>query len=633
MVSVRRAVLPAVLLVSALVATACAATPASASGLPGAIAPLVSDEGGGWKVDAWALGPGEPEHLASATADGDGGFALDVTATEGPLYVEARAGGAPAAPTLSAVVAFPEDVSRLTLNERTTVAAGYALAQFFGRALPSGSVLGMTNAARMAANLADPQTGDYGAVLTSAPNGDQTTAEATFTSLTNILGGCLADGAVCEQLHEIAAGLTRVEPESTAASFAAIARDPGPAASELYELSLARAGDRPGLSEAPAAWTIALRFDGDGQSLGGPGNFALDAEGDIWVNNNYQYDADPQTGVCGSDEFFEFGPDGSLLHTYSGGGLSGSGFGIDFDPQGRLWFSNFGFAAPVPGCPEDEQPPHDSMSLFTQDGTALSPAGTGFTQGDLFWPQGIEVSGDGSVWIANCGSSTVSLYPQGDPDRAVNLGSLGLQEPFDVVENGTAVFVTGNMNDTVAVIGPDGTPLPGSPLTGSFDAPMGLATDKDGNVWVANSGGISLPCPDRTEQGPGTPSLVMISPDGTEVSPAYTGGGLLLPWGITTDGDGNVWAANFNGKRIAAFCGADAATCPRGLQTGDPISPEGTGYAFEGLTRSTGIMVDTAGNVWVTNNWIDIPVQTNPGGHQIVAYVGAAAPVDPPVFE
>ena len=32
---------------------------------------------------------------------------------------------------------------------------------------------------------------------------------------------------------------------------------------------------------------------------------------------------------------------------YSGGGLSGAGFGISFDPKGRLWVSNFGFSSPV----------------------------------------------------------------------------------------------------------------------------------------------------------------------------------------------------------------------------------------------------------------------------------------------
>ena len=36
---------------------------------------------------------------------------------------------------------------------------------------------------------------------------------------------------------------------------------------------------------------------------------------------------------------------------------------------------------------------------------------------------------------------------------------------------------------------------------------------------------------------------------------------------------------------------------------------------------------------WLANNWQEIPLPTNPGGHQIVAYVGLAAPVlvDAPV--
>ncbi|GAC83888.1 hypothetical protein GP2_016_00210 [Gordonia paraffinivorans NBRC 108238] len=84
---------------------------------------------------------------------------------------------------------------------------------------------------------------------------------------------------------------------------------------------------------------------------------------------------------------------------------------------------------------------------------------------------------------------------------------------------------------------------------------------------------------------------------------------------------------NFAGKRVSKFCGANASTCPPGKRTGDAISPDVTGYFFDGLTRSTGLTVDTSGNVWVTNNWKEIPLQTNPGGLQIVALVGAAAPV------
>src|SRR5690606_1236512 len=46
----------------------------------------------------------------------------------------------------------------------------------------------------------------------------------------------------------------------------------------------------------------------------------------------------------------------------------------------------------------------------------------------------------------------------------------------------------------------------------------------------------------------------------------------------------------------------------------------------DGLTRNTATAVDQSGNVWVTNNWLEVPIQTNPGGHQIVAFLGLATP-------
>ena len=65
---------------------------------------------------------------------------------------------------------------------------------------------------------------------------------------------------------------------------------------------------------------------------------------------------------------------------------------------------------------------------------------------------------------------------------------------------------------------------------------------------------------------------------------------------------------------------------------GAAISPAGTGYRFDGLTRNTGVSVDPSGNVWLVNNWKNAPIQTNPGGYQIVAYLGMAAPVKTPLI-
>jgi hypothetical protein len=64
--------------------------------------------------------------------------------------------------------------------------------------------------------------------------------------------------------------------------------------------------------------------------------------------------------------------------------------------------------------------------------------------------------------------------------------------------------------------------------------------------------------------------------------------------------------------------------------TGQPIAP--TGYHFDGLTRNTAATIDPSGNVWVTNNWLLDPVQTNPGGDGMVVFIGLAAPVRAPLI-
>lgn len=50
----------------------------------------------------------------------------------------------------------------------------------------------------------------------------------------------------------------------------------------LYSVANASTVCRPALSEAPDAWTIALKFVADG-TINGPGNFAFDAEATSWL--------------------------------------------------------------------------------------------------------------------------------------------------------------------------------------------------------------------------------------------------------------------------------------------------------------------------------------------------------------
>jgi hypothetical protein len=122
--------------------------------------------------------------------------------------------------------------------------------------------------------------------------------------------------------------------------------------------------------------------------------------------------------------------------------------------------------------------------------------------------------------------------------------------------------------------------------------------------------------------------VTMITADGALArDTAFTGGGLTVPWGITTDGNDNVWVANFAGKRLSQFCGLAVKACRPDSQAGDAISPDGTGYGFAQLVRNTGVAVDQSGNVWLANNWKDVPLQSNPGGYEVVVFVGLAGPV------
>ncbi|MFI8771162.1 NHL repeat-containing protein [Gordonia sp. NPDC062954] len=591
----------------------------------GAVRPSTGN-GAGWAVTAAVSGsPSQAARVVGrATTSPNGSFVVPVSASPGPgavLYLTAKAPGQGNRPTFATVLPAGHS-GRVVLNERTTVATGVAMAQFLGTPGITGRAPGVVNAASMVPNLVDVATGRLGRVITSSPNGGQTSTLATFTSMTNMLAACVAATSGCDALR---AGATTpgwpVPPDSLRA-FASITRNPGNKPLELFTLAKTRPVFGPGVALPPTSWTLALRFDGGGGLIDGPGNFAIDPEGNLWVNNNYVYNSDRRVPVCASDMLFKFGPDGAMVDgsPYRGGGLSGSGFGVTLGPSGNVWASNYGFAAP--GCPD--QPPHNSVSEFTPQGQPISPS-TGYTQGRLDWPQGMTFDRRGSLWMANCGSGTVTVYPDGDRSRARTIDA-GLKQAFGVVDNGEHVFVSGMESNNVAVLNYTGKPVR-PPLTGMFQKPMGVAADKAGNVWVANSGAVTLPCPER----PSTPSTIgsvsLISPDGQPVAGPFYGGGATLPWGIATDGDGNVWVANFGGKRLSHFCGVNTRTCPPGKRTGAPISPEITGYAFDGLVRNTGVAVDQSGNVWVANNWDEVPIQSNPGGHHIVAFVGMAAPV------
>jgi len=617
--------------------------------------------------------------LGRATTDGLGAFQIVYKVPIGledekqpVLYLLAEFGPA----MLASAIGQGPVTGPVVVNERTTVATGVAFAQFIRGSRIAGNQYGIINAASMAANLADPSTGEVADVLAGPPNGGATSTLSTFNSLTNVVAACIDNATNCTALFNATAPAGGRPASTVLEALSNLTHNPSYPldADPIFDLSLENpiSGD-PVLTAAPTSWLLFLKITGgmyiaqDADNLmDGPGNFAIDERGTVWVNDNYEPEL-PTDNACSGRRLLKFDPSGASAEgsPFFGGGLSGAGYGITLDPFGDVWVGNFGFEAPDcadPNSPDFDPAPHNSVSQFNPDGTPVSLDSGDFI-GENAWPQATISDRKGNIWTANCGNDTVTMIARGDPSRIIVIPLVNIHpEKGDLMRNFGAVvdrkgnvWVSSNISETISVISPKGKLIE---TIDSVDGdgnqilfrPMGSAVDSQGNVWIANSDRVQVPCPPPAagDFGPGqNPSVTMFRAIDRKPFPGspFKGGGVALPWGITVDGDDRVWVFNFGADPLfdfasdtldptplSRFCGIDTSKCPQGAATGDPISPP-TGYVSDALDRNTAGMVDPSGNLWVTNNWklVDI-AQNNPGGNSIVVVIGAAGPVQTPII-
>lgn len=162
----------------------------------------------------------------------------------------------------------------------------------------------------------------------------------------------------------------------------------------------------------------------------------------------------------------------------------------------------------------------------------------------------------------------------------------------------------------------------------SFSIPSDLAIDAQGNVWilstpsgatssvlnVLNSSGISATYSESSNQSgsplanlaidangnpwisnPVASNILELNGSGALVSGPFTGGGILGPSLLAFDASGNIWIANSN------------PTVSELDHTGNPLSigtssPSGNGFPTSGTGTPNAIALDTAGNLWATDN-------------------------------
>ena len=361
------------------------------------------------------------------------------------------------------------------------------------------------------------------AVVSRTPNGGETSTFATFNSLANAVAACVARDSACLDLFNAGRPPGGAAPDNVLQAVANIVKYPSypgypnDQQDPVFQLSRAAPVYQPALTQRPTSWLLFLKITGGFYSaqdsnnlMNGPGNFAIDELGYVYFDTNY-FPRPPGEFACASNRAVKLTPWGENAPNspFLDGGLSGQGFGVIFDPSGRLWIANFGFQDP-PCEFTPQKATQNSVSVFTRDGTAISPP-QGYTQGNISWPQGISSDRQGNIWIASCGNDTVTLYRQGDPSQATNI-PLGPTPPSGepqikpfgtVVDAQGNLWVTGNRSNAMYVLSPSGALI--ATLPGTYQGktvitkPIGNTIDSKGNVWVANSDWLDSPCPTRRD--------------------------------------------------------------------------------------------------------------------------------------
>jgi sugar lactone lactonase YvrE len=165
-------------------------------------------------------------------------------------------------------------------------------------------------------------------------------------------------------------------------------------------------------------------------------------------------------------------------------------------------------------------------------------------------------------------------------------------------------FTTGQ-NATIVLGHEDfntGGTIHGDPSANTLYSPDGIAFDKDGNLWVADTGfnRVLKFAPPFTNGESAT--LVLGHSDFVTTDAALSQTGLNQPYGITFDNDGNMWVPDTNNNRIVEyktpFTNNEQASVVIGLPSFDkgvyPTSPSS-------LAAPYGIAFDKTGNLWAVD--------------------------------
>lgn len=617
------------------------------------------------RVTLWEASAGAPKQLAQTKTDSRGEFSVqrNVATPDTILYVIALGGESKAkTATSSSAIALlsvlgANPPSAIVVNELTTVASAFTAARFLKGMTISGNPLGLRIAAGNAPNLVDPGTGRWGKAILDPINITQTTTLANLNTLASLVTASftVADDSWRSRFFQASTPIGGATPTNTLEAIEGIARSSWANPKDLFALfeeaypQPATGGRRntpfqPYLGFAPPDFALMLCFAGGGYYAGG--KFMFDANGNMWSGQNWMPGAQNTVMNSIGGGTVKFAPDGTALSPpvtgFTGMGVDGVGWGTGVDRE-KVWVTSF----------------NGAIGVMDFEGRSVAKASDFLMAGQVGGLQAVGIAANGDVWIADATKNQMLYFPGGRIKEGRLVQVKGLKSPFGVaIDAQNRVWVSNAQSDTVLRF-----PASDPSKVESFRAGIGVrgvALDSKGNLWVGSNMSLDFPPPKIPDgvsilkqfelagdhllknlpAGKTTGVVNMIRPDGTQPAPmGYTGGGIIdVAWGVSIDGNDDVWVANFMGRGVVLMAGADTKNHSAGIKTGDVV------HQFQGgsIQMLTDVVVDPAGNVWAANNWNvpqavlgnppAYPVSTWGGGSGFTIIYGVAAPVKAPLM-
>jgi hypothetical protein len=139
-----------------------------------------------------------------------------------------------------------------------------------------------------------------------------------------------------------------------------------------------------------------------------------------------------------------------------------------------------------------------AVFIYPAKGQTQAPIGE-ITNG-ISIPQGMATDKSGNLYVANSGSSTVTVYPPGETAPSVTYTN-GISVPYDVAAGKDGTVYVANVFATPSYTGnvteyPSGSTTPNLTITNPGQNAVAVALDKNNNLYVAwysfNTGGVEV---------------------------------------------------------------------------------------------------------------------------------------------